>query len=611
MTTSEIDAGREELVRRRLEQGRAVRRSAIPTADRTRPVPLSYGQQQMWFLNRLDPGSAEYLVPLALRIKGALDVDALRGSWRQVLQRHEVLRTRYELVDDEPRQVVDDLVDVDLPVHDVHGNPVEVLEYVERAARTGFDLEREWPVRAGLVRVADDVHVLVVVFHHIAWDAWSVGVFADELREGYRAAVTGEATAVTAPGLQFADYAAWERERSSIAHRRHLDYWAKQLADLEPVDLPLDRPRPAVRDWRGEVVDADVPDSLADRVRALARRHDVTEYVVLLAAFQVLLSRYTGRTDIAVGTVVSGRDRPELQRLIGYGVNSLVLRGRWQGDTTFAGLLADTRTAVYEAFDHQEVPFARLVDELQPQRDLTRTPLFQVAFTLHEAQDDLFDLPGLDVQPLDLASQVSRFDLTALVKQARDGSLRLQLEFATALFDRGSVERLSGHYLALLDALADAPDEPLSVLEFVSARERALLAAPAVHEGFAVDRGVHALFAERAALAPDAPAVVFDDVVLSYGELNARANRLARYLVAVGVRPGSLVGVCLPRSADLVVSLLAVLKTGAAYLPLDPAVPVDRLAFMVGDADVSVVLSDTATVPVVSRFFSGSLVVLD
>ncbi|GAA3849302.1 hypothetical protein GCM10022243_14090 [Saccharothrix violaceirubra] len=609
MTTSEIEAGRAELLRRRLEQGRSAKRAVIPRADRSGDLPLSYGQQQMWFLGRLDPGSAEYLIPVALRIKGALDVDALRAAWAGIVSRHEVLRTRYALVDDKAVQVVDEPGVIDLPVHDVDGNPVAVLDHVDRAARTGFDLEREWPVRAELIRVADDSHVFVAVFHHIAWDAWSFGVFADELREGYGAAVEKLPPAVAPPAVQFADYASWERERSEVAHRRHLDYWGKQLVDLEPLDLPTDRQRPAARDWRGAVHGQSVPEATAQGVRELAKRYGVTEFVVLLSAFQALLSRYTGRTDVAVGTMVSGRTRPELQRLIGYGINSLVVRTRWTPATTFAELLGDTRTAVYEAFDHQEVPFARLVDELQPQRDMSRTPLFQVAFTLHEAQDDLFALPGLEVSPLDLPSQVSRFDLTALVKQSRDGALRLELEYATALFDRTTVERLAGHYLGLLDAVIAASESRVSELEFVDAAERDLLVRSEVDLSFTVDQGVHALFAARAAAAPTSPAVVFGDEVLSYGELNARANRLARHLVSVGVTPGSLVGICLPRSADVLVSILGVLKAGAAYLPLDPAVPVDRLRFMVEDAGTTVVITDAATRDVVAEFSEGTRVV--
>ncbi|MBE1491976.1 non-ribosomal peptide synthetase [Plantactinospora soyae] len=615
-----IDVVREELLRARLAgKLRGGRRAALTRVDRDGPLPLSFGQQQMWFLSRLDPGSWEYLVPLALRMRGPLDHDALRRALTGLVGRHEILRTRYALAAGEPTQVIDPPAPVPLAVVDLSELPESEREsrafaLAAQEPATPFDLAAQWPVRARLLRLADDDHLLVVVFHHIACDAWSVGVFAEELSALYDAATTGRPDPLAPLPVQYADYAAWERNRSEAEHQRHLDYWRDQLAGVPPLDVPADRPRPATRDWAGAVAGFDLPAGLGERLRDLARRHDATLFMVLLTGYQALLSRYTGGTDIPVGTVVSGRSRPELRRLIGYGINSLVMRARWDSDITFGELLAANRNTVLSAFDHQEVPFGQLVDELQPERDMSRTPLFQVAFTMHEAGAGAYAMPGLVVTPLDGMSQVSRFDLTLQIEEAADGGLRGHLEYATALFDRATVDRMGAHLVRLLQAVVVDPTRAVSAADFLDAAERTEVTG--VADLFRIDavpptRCVHEVFEERVVASPDAVAVVFEGVELSYAEVNARANRLAHRLRGLGVGPESLVGVCLERGVELVPALLGVLKSGAAYLPLDPAQPVDRLGFMVGDAGASVVLTQSALSDTVAGFHDGVTVLLD
>ncbi|MFC0528362.1 amino acid adenylation domain-containing protein [Phytohabitans kaempferiae] len=617
-TTERADALREELIRARLAGGggRTEQRLRLEPVDRTGPLPLSYGQQQMWFLSRLEPDSWEYVVPVALRLRGRLDVDALRGAFGGVVARHEILRTRYALAGKEPVQVIDPPAPFALPVEDLAALPT--VERERRAAELAasapgepFDLAEEHPVRARLLRLAADDHILVVVFHHVACDAWSVRVFAEELGAGYRAALDGTDAALAPLPVQFADYAAWERAHlTGSVLQRHLDHWRGQLEGVPPLELPTDRPRPPTRSWEGDAVPFAFPAALTERLRKVSAEHDTTLFMTLLAAYQTLLGRYTGRTDVPVGTVVSGRTRPEVQRLIGYGINSLVMRGRGEGDPTFAELLGRTRATVLAAFDHQEVPFARLVDELQPQRDMSRTPLFQAAFTMHEERAAGFDLPGLAVEALTAPSRVARFDVTLQVEEAADGTLRGNLEYVKALFDRSTVERMTWHLMRLLDRATAEPDVPMSHHVMLDAGELAIVAPP-IQLLTPPDVCVHEAFERRAATCPDSVAVVFGDESLTYAELNARANRLAHHLRDLGAGPETLVGVSLERGIDLVPTLLGVLKSGAAYLPLDPAYPADRLAFMLSDTAAPVVVTTAAHVEKLSAIHSGRFVVLD
>ncbi|MFE6763990.1 amino acid adenylation domain-containing protein [Streptomyces sp. NPDC057689] len=610
-TIREAATLRDELLRRRMAgRSGAGRRTAIPRADRTAALPLSYGQQQMWFLNRLEPDSTEYLVPLVLRLRGALDTAALDRAWQALLERHEILRTRYALAGEEPVQVIDAPRPVPLDVTAVADEP-GLLRAVEDDMGRPFDLAGQWPVRARLLRLGADDHVLSVVFHHIACDAWSTGVFGQELSALYGAFTSGADNPLAPLPVQYADYAAWQRaELNGGALARQLDYWTAQLAGLEALDLPADRPRPAVRDTAGDAVAFALPAPLAGRIRETGRRHEATPFMVVLAAFHGLLGRYTGRTDVAVGTVGSGRTLPELQGMIGYGINSLVLRGDWSADASFGELLDATRTTVLDAFDHQAMPFAQLVDRLQPERDMSRTPLYQVAFTMHGERTDAFALAGVSTEPYLGTGRVAKTDLDLQLTEGADGSLTGRFEYATALFDRATVERMADHLLRLLETVTADPAVRLSTASLIGEDERALLAggpglvAPVAHR-------VHEVFEARAARTPDAVAVVFEGRELSYAELNARANRIAHLLRAKGIGPENLVGVCLERGIELMPALLGVLKSGAAYLPLDPANPADRLAYIVEDAKAPVVLTTAGSGGVLDGRYEGDVVALD
>ncbi|MBE1533910.1 non-ribosomal peptide synthetase [Actinomadura algeriensis] len=602
---TQIDIEREEALLRR----RRGRRGRVPRADRDGTLRLSYGQQQMWFLNRFDPDGSEYLVPLTLRLTGPLDVPALGGALDEIVARHEILRTRYTVTGAEPVHVIDAPAAQIMTVTDLRGAPDaerRALELAEHEVRRGVDLAREWPIRAGLLRIADEDALLVVVFHHIACDEWSLRLFEEELSALY--AAPGSLPPVE---LQYIDHAAQQRRRADEGGLdRQLAYWRDRLGDLVPTELPADRPRPDVRGWAGSALPIAVDPELGAALRGVARRHGTTLFTVLLSAFQALLSRYTGTTDIAVGTVVSERTRPDLQRMFGYAINSLVVRSGWRPGAPFTEALAGTRAALLDAFDHQDVPFARLVDELEPERDRSRTPLFRVAFTMHEPKASALTLPGIRAESLEAPWQISKFDLTLQIEEAADGTLRGQIEYATDLFERATIERMSGQLLRLLAGITAAPDRPLDAVEVFGAEELAVLAEPA-RVTDADPRTVPEAFAAQVRATPGAVAVAAGADRLTYAELNGRANRLAHHLRALGVGPETLVGVCLDRNADLMVALLAVLKAGGAYLPLDPAYPADRLAYMVSDAGAPLVLTQEAHLPLVERAHPGTTLVLD
>ncbi|GAA3849312.1 hypothetical protein GCM10022243_14100 [Saccharothrix violaceirubra] len=584
--------------------------SVAPVVARPRTggtLPLSTGQSRLWFLDQLRPGSLEWVTPIFLRVSRDIPSDTVRAALNALEVRHEVLRTTYVSEQGVPAQRIGDPGKVELTL--VEGDEPHRLDQVRAQLSRGFDLAGGPLWRALLMPVSDDESLLLLTVHHIACDGWSSVVLERELRELIAAHQGDREPDLPAVGLHYADFALWQHEHVTGEQvERDLAYWRANLAGLGPLELSTDRPRPAERDARGGMVAFDVPPALANRLADLGRRQGATPYMAFLACYMVLLARYTDQGDIAVGSPVAGRDRPELADLVGFFLNSVVVRGDLGDDPTFADALVRVRDAARGAFAHQVAPFDRVVDALDVPRDLSRTPLYQVSFDFHEEGLTGTTDDASDVDEFADAWRVAKTDLTLLMQRRGDGGVTGYLEYAAALFDRSTVERFVGHFLGLVEAATADAGKRLSALEFLDEAEHALLVARPADPGYAVDRGLHAVFAESAARFPHSTALVFGDEVLSYRELNERANRLARHLVSVGVTPGSLVGICQPRTDDLLVSVLGVLKAGAAYLPLDPAVPDERLKFMVEDADVSVVLTHAA---VATDFFTGVRVVLD
>nr|WP_262987091.1 non-ribosomal peptide synthetase [Streptomyces sp. CBMA156] len=577
--------------------------AAVPPRPEGERV-TSFTQERMWLIERLSDGPAMYNVHEVFRLRGPLDVAALGHSLTELVRRHEVLRTAFPEVDGRPVPSVEPARPIDLPVTDLRAEPAErrtrlALDLVHSEILRPFDLAAAPLLRASLLRVDEDEHVLVVVVHHIAVDGWSMPLLWDDLSAMYRSRLEGREHGLPPARIQYADFAHWQRAwLSGERLQRQLDYWSAQLSGLSPLDLPTDRPRGPVRAGRGERITFTVPEELAERLRLLGRRHGATMFMTLLAGFQALLARYSGQSDVAVGTPVAGRTRPELDPLVGSFINTVVLRTDLADDPGFAELLDRVRRTALDAYAHQDVPFERLVQELRPARGLDRNPLFQVMVAGLSDPTASLRLLGTEVEQMEVDNGTAKVDLSLVIADRPSGTAGAAgttgtVAFDTGLFDRASVERLVGHYLRLLDAAAGDPDRPVSRLDLLTEAEREVLlvTANATDEPFPTDVCVHELVEEQARLTPDAVAVRCGTERLTYRELDRRANRLARHLRARGARPERLVGVCLPRSADLVVALLAVLKSGAAYLPLDPDLPAQRMSFMLADADVPLLLT--------------------
>ncbi|BCK68043.1 hypothetical protein Srufu_019960 [Streptomyces libani subsp. rufus] len=578
-------------------------RAALVPAVRPDVVPLSFAQRRLWFLHQLEGRSATYNVPLALRLTGGVDAEALRAGLHDVIGRHESLRTVFPEIGGEPCQRVLDAESAELGWERRSVTEAELPGALGEAARYGFDLSRDIPVRAWLFEVGPDDCVLLLLMHHIAGDGWSMGPLARDVVAAYTARTQGTAPQWSELPVQYADYTLWQRELlgdegdTASVYAQQIAYWRKQLAGLpEQVTFPADRPRPAVASYEGAHLMFSVDAKLHRRLVELARRSNATVFMVLQAGMAALLTRLGAGTDIPLGSPIAGRMDDALDDLVGFFVNTLILRTDTSGDPGFEELLGRVRETSLAAYAHQDVPFEHLVELLNPQRSTSHHPLFQVVLGLQNAPEGTFALPGLqvDVEGVDLS--IARVDCAVNVIERRDeagspAGIDALVEYSTELFDRSTVEGLVARWVRLLEQVVADPSLPIGRVELLAEAERQELVSGWNDTGVEVPgASLSELFEARVRRAPDATAVVCGAQSLSYGELNARANRLGHWLIGQGVGPEKLVGVELPRSVELVVAVLAVLKAGGAYLPLDPDYPEERRAFMVRDAQPLLVL---------------------
>ncbi len=573
--------------------------SSIHEGGRT--APLSFAQQRQWLLHQLSPDTSAFHLRAAYRVDGPLRVAVFERALNEIVRRHETLRTTFGLAEGVPVQRIAPALTLSVPVVDLRAVPDDEREarlarLVDEGVRQRFDPGQGPLLRVTLFHLAEERHALLIVFHHIISDGWSMGVFLRELLALYEAFAAGQPSPLAPLPMQYADFARWQQQALTDAVLKpQLDFWVDHLRGAPPVlELPSDRPRPPVQSFNGARRSAALPDDLAAALRAWSRKEGGTLFMTLFAAFAALLYRYTGQDDLVVGTPIANRNRVEIEGLIGFFVNTLALRVRLGENPTFRALFSQVREAALGAYDHQDLPFERLLEVLKPPRDLSRTPLFQVMFILQNAPMPVMRRAGLVFRTFDIEAESAAFDLRFNVR-VEEGRLWSLVRYNTDLFDAATIDRFLGHYERLLRALVADPDVPVADLPLLAEDEAALVLGQWNDTAAPYPAAcIHTLFEEQVERTPAAMAVVADGTSLTFAELNARANRLAHHLIRQGVTPGTPVGVFMERSADMVVGLLGILKAGGAYLPLDPAYPLARLAFMLQDSRAPVLVTQRA-----------------
>ncbi|GAU71648.1 peptide synthetase, partial [Streptomyces sp. NBRC 110611] len=572
----------------------------IQPVPRDGALPMSFGQQRLWFLEDFNPGGTDYHSAAGLRLTGALDAAALRAAVTGLMDRHEALRTTFDIVDGRGVQVVHDAMEpewtaADLTdLTDADARAERLRELVRADVARPYDLKTGPLVRVLLVRLAADDHVCVLGMHHIVTDGWSMGVVSHELGELYAAHVQGRSARLPEVAVQYPDFAAWQRARLEDGGllEQQLDWWRERLAGVAPLELPTDRSRPTVRTSVGAVYGFEVPEATVTGLKSLAGGQGATLFMALTAAVKAVFARYTGQEDIAVGTASSGRGQGDLEGLVGFLVNTVVLRSQVDPQASFRTLLGQVRQTVLEAFGHEDVPFERLVEAMDLERDTSRTPLIQAMVVLQNAPAIDLSLGDVTASDYPLERETALFDLTIEFEE-HNGGLRALIEYSAELFDETTIARLGDHLNMLLAASVADADRALAELPMLTDAE----VEQVVREfnatgGVAPEAGcIHERVAERAALTPDALAVTYGDQSLTYRELDERANQLAHCLGDVGATPEALIGLSVERSTEMVVALLGIMKAGAAYVPLDPAYPADRLAYMLQDSGAKLLVT--------------------
>ncbi|HKR13097.1 MAG TPA: amino acid adenylation domain-containing protein [Pyrinomonadaceae bacterium] len=611
-----------DLLQRYLSRAAGVESIAAPLertfAARNGGLPLSFAQQRFWFINQLAPASPAYNIAVAIELIGSLDAAVLERSMSEIVRRHEILRTRFVVVEGAPLQLIGDEFSVPLPLFDLSDLPepqrTQEAELVLQAeAATPFDLSELPLLRIKLLKLSEQHHTLLLNMHHIVGDSWSIGVLFRELGKLYEAFSSGKCSPLPDLEIQYADYALWEhRWLEAEVLERQLSYWREQLAGASPtLELPLDRPRPERESFRGSRAELTLPQEPGNRLRQLYEREGVTLYMTLLAAFQVLLAKYSGQEDILVGSPVAIRNQAHTGSLIGCFLNTLVMRTDLSGDPTFRELLRNVREVALGAFENQDVPFEKIVSELRPERSLSHSSIFQVMFVLENAPARPLAMPGLAVESRYLGTGATKFDLT-LAAWEFEGSFELKLDYNTDLFDSQTIERMLDHFQTLLERVAMNPGERLSALSLLkdAEREELISGLNAYSRAYPFDRSFVDLFQQQAERTPDATAVVFEEQSLSYAELNARSNQLGHLLREANVSANVCVGLLIDRSVEMLVGLLGILKAGGAYVPLDPGQPKARVLFQLQETTAPVLVTQKKYLAEVEEY-AGKIVCLD
>ena len=565
----------------------------IPQIANRESAPLSFAQQRVWFLQQLQPNSRAYILSNAQRLTGKLNAGVLQQSLDAIVVHHQTLRTNFiKSLDGSPIQVIGTPRPVEFKIIKVAPEQVECL--LNQEAQRPFNLESDLMLRATLLQVDEQEHILLLVMHHIASDGWSINIIEQQLADVYQAFLSGKPSPLAKLPIQYADFAVWQHQwLSGEILSSQINYWKTQLAGANNVlELPTDRSRPPVQTYQGSVQSLMLPQKLSASLKELSHQHGVTLFMTLLAAFGIILHRYTGQEDILIGSPIAGRNQVETEGLIGFFVNTLAIRTNFSGNPSFQQLLSQVREVTLGAYAHQDLPFEKLVEELQPERDLSHSPLFQVMFAFHNTPSELWELPGLTITPLEVHNDTAKFELTLDIKETPEG-IKGGIEYNTDLFDATTIARMLGHFQTLLEGIVANPEQHISNLPLLTAAEQhqLLIEWNNTQTDYPKNTCIHQLFEAQTERTPNAIAVIFENQQLTYQQLNHRANQLAHYLISLGIKPEMPVGICVERSLNLIVGILGILKAGAAYVPLDPAYPQERLAFMLQDSQISILLT--------------------
>ncbi|RCJ40973.1 non-ribosomal peptide synthetase [Nostoc minutum NIES-26] len=585
-------------------KGGKFKAETIPKRQKSEPVSLSFSQQRLWFIDQLYHSSPFYNISSALHLKGFLNVTALQQSLNEIISRHEAWRTNFITVDEQPLQVISSQGNGNLniiKIEHLFGTDweVEVTKIANEEAKKPFDLVKDSLVRATLLRLSEEEHVLLLTIHHIVTDGWSMSVFAQELAKLYAAFCVGKPSPLPKLPIQYADFAIWQRDRlQGKLLETQLNYWKQQLAGKLPtLQLPTDRSRPAVATFKGAKQYFTLSKQLTQALNEFSQQEGCTLFMTLLAAFNTLLYRYTDQEDILVGSSIANRNRAELEGLIGLFVNNLVLRNNLSGNPSFRELLSRVREVTLNAYAHQDLPFEKLVEALQPERDLSRNPLFQVMFILQNAPTSVKEVSGLNLRALEIDGGTSEFDISVSISEFQQ-ELTGFWEYNTDLFDSLTIKRFIGNFQTLLESIVSNPNQSISELSLLTAPERKQLLEEwnNTRADYPHDASLHQLFEQQVERSPNILALISQSEQLTYQQLNQKVNKLAHYLINLGITSETLVGICLERSIDMVVAILAIFKAGGAYLPLDPNYPIERLQFMLADSQVSLVISNSSLI---------------
>ncbi|MGB3189383.1 MAG: amino acid adenylation domain-containing protein, partial [Limnoraphis sp.] len=573
----------------------------VPVPRNEQPLPSSFAQERLWFFDQLEEKSATYNVPKAVKMTGDLNISALKQAIATIIARHEILRTHFPSVDGKPMQVIEPETQLQIVEKNWQHLPpqeqdLQVQNFIQQEVHTPFNLSKGPLLRVTLLQLKPQESVLLMTLHHIISDGWSLAVFVQELFTLYEAYSQRKPNPLPELSVQYADFALWQRQwLTGEVQQKQLQYWKQQLADApDLLQLPCDRPRPPIQTYRGHTQNFALDKQLTQQLEKLSKDSGSTLFMTLLAAFAMLLFRYSGQEDLLIGSPIANRNRPEIEPLIGFFVNTLVLRTCLQDNPSFAELLQQVRDLTLEAYNHQDIPFEQVVEALQPERSLSYSPVFQVMFVLQNIPMCPLELPGVSLTPLRLETQTAKFDLLLSIEETETGLLG-SWEYSTELFEALTIAQMAGHFQSLLTAIVANPQQKIEQFPLLNPVERQQLLSPENYflTEIGVNQCIHQLFEEQVKRTPDEVAVVFEDQQLTYQELNQRANQLAHYLQSQGVNSEVLVGICVERSIEMIVGLLAILKAGGAYVPFDPRYPQDHLSYLLSDSQVSVLLTQS------------------